>query len=661
LKRLREFQEHQAKLETTIEELRKSQEELETSKNKYELLYDFAPVGYLTFDLDGVIQSVNLFGVRLLGVERTVLIGRPFEEFVADEDCFTFTHFLRTVFTSRAKETCRLKLSTSNPRPVYVRIEAMLTESGEGCLAVLVDITERRQAEQALSDSEYNLAKAQSMTHVGSWSIDTSTGDLKASDELLRIMRLSREEATQEHFASVVHPDDHETVMEHLRLGAEHGKSYEIEHRLQLKDGTSKWVYTIVEPSVTSAGKVVGLYGTTQDITERKQAEVELRNKTNELQAIFDSISDGITVYDHDGTVQHHNLISPLLHPEEILLGKTCSQIFHPETPSLPHQCPVERALSGERVVTSNVLLRKGQSIQYVDITATPIKDAMGEKNRALVFSRDISEKRLQEMHLIQSEKMSSIGVLATGIAHEINNPLTSVAGYAEALLRRLRDEPSIKEDPRLDVFPHYLGIIIRESYRCKGIIDHLLSFGRKSDGIPVRVDINSVLQEILELLSHQPTYRQIKVSTRLKKGLPHILADPSGLRQVFMNLLINAHQAIAGAGKIRITTELTEGRMVSVKIADTGAGIAQEIIDRIWDPFFTTKEAGKGIGLGLALTYNIVKRNQGEILAESRVGEGSQFTVLLPACRENSCRQNADDEISALYDDTARLARCRR
>lgn len=622
--------------ETKIEELRRSREELEASRNKYALLYDFAPVGYFTFDRDGVIQSVNLFGVRLLGVAQNGLINSHFVQFVAEEEREVFARFLQKVFAGQVKETCRLRLYTCGPQAQYVRIEAMVTESGEECLAVLVDITEKKMAEKALSESEYHLAKAQSMTHVGSWNYDPQALEVHASDELLRILRLSREEMTPEAFAGVVHPEDLATVMAHLRMGVEQGNSYEIEHRLLFSDGTSRWVYSIVEPMVSSSGEVVRLYGTTQDITERKQVEVELRNKTNELQAIFDSISAGITVYDHDGQVQHHNLISPRLFPKEHQPGSSCREMFHPEQSSLPHDCPVERALQGERVETSHVTMLDGHKTRYIDITATPIKDALGEKNRALVFFRDVSKKRLQEMHLIQNEKMSSIGVLATGIAHEINNPLTSVAGCAEALLRRFRDEPPLKIDPRLDVFPHYLEVILRESYRCKGIIDHLLNFGRKSDGFAVDVDLNLILREILELLHHQQTYRKIAVVTKLQHDLPHIVGDPSGLRQVCMNLLVNAHQAIKGKGSIELITESCGDGQVAISIRDNGCGIAQETMDRIWDPFFTTKEVGKGVGLGLALTYDIVKRHGGEIQVESRLGEGSEFTVRLPVGSEN-------------------------
>jgi len=622
-------------LETKIEELRKFHEELEASRNKYALLYDFAPVGYFTFNRDGVIQTVNLTGLRLLGLDRLGVVGRRFEDFVASPDRFAFTNYLTIVFRSQGKKTCRLGLAQRDQQTIYVRIEAMVTESGEECLAVLVDITEKKLAERALSESEYNLAKAQSMTHVGSWSFDPETGQVKASDELLRIMRLRREDATQESFAAVVHHEDRGKVIGHLRLGVEHGKSYEIEHRLQFEDGSCRWVYSIVEPSVSSAGQVMRLYGTTQDITERKRAEVELSNKTNELQAIFDSISDGITVYDHEGRLQHHNQIIPELFPGKILAGQECREIFHADLPSTPNGCPVERALRGERVETSMLSMREGKKTLYLDITATPIKDSMGEKSRALVFFRDISEKRLQEMRLIQTEKMSSIGVLATGIAHEINNPLASVAGCAEGLLRRFRDTPGLADDARLDVFPNYLQVIVRETYRCKGIIDNLLSFGRKSDGLSINVDLNRILQEIIELISHQPNYRQVKLSSNLQDGLPCVHGDPSALRQVCMNLLINAHQAITGDGMVELSTAGPKADMISITIRDNGCGIAADNLDRIWDPFFTTKEAGKGIGLGLALTYSIVKRHNGEILVKSKLGEGTEFTVLLPVSRK--------------------------
>lgn len=633
MKNQHELRAYQLELEKTIEELRKSQNELEASRNTYAFLYDFAPVGYFTFDRHGVIRSVNLTGEQLLGIPTSRLLRQRFDALIVREGRNLFAVFLQTVFSSLNKETCRLQL-ISQKQPLYVRIEAQVTLAGHECLAVLVDITEKKQAEQALAESGYYLAKAQAMTHVGSWSLNPHNGQIQASAELLRILRLEPEETNREAFASVVHPDDYENVMRQLQLGAEKGNNYEIEHRLLFPDGSERWVYSIIEPMREPNGHVHHLYGTTQDITERKRAEVELQNKTNELQAIFDSINDGIMVYDQSGHVQHHNQISPQLFPGKTTRGLGCSAIFHPEEPRDPDDCPVERALKGESIDISLTVNQEGQPSRYLDITATPIRDALGEKHRALVFLRDVSEKRLQEMRLIQSEKMSSIGVLATGIAHEINNPLSSIAGFAEALQRRFRGETNLLRDSRLEDFPHYLETIISESYRCKGIINNLLSFARKSDGLQVQVDFNQILQETLALLRHHSTYHKIQVKSSLQEHLPLLRGDSSGLRQVCMNLLVNAFQAIEKEGCVAVQTRTISAGQIALIVTDSGCGMTQQVIERIWEPFFTTKEVGKGTGLGLALTYNIVKQHGGEIHLTSQPGEGSTFTVLLPAAR---------------------------
>jgi signal transduction histidine kinase len=174
--------------------------------------------------------------------------------------------------------------------------------------------------------------------------------------------------------------------------------------------------------------------------------------------------------------------------------------------------------------------------------------------------------------------------------------------------------------------------VIVREAHHCKGIISGLLNFGRKSDGLNYAVDINALLVEILELIKHQPNYEEMKIEVTLMENIPTILGDPSALRQVFMNLLINACHAIKDGGSVAIVTGCSgEEKAILVQVRDSGCGIPPDVIDRIWDPFFTTKEVGKGIGLGLALSYNIVKRHGGEISVSSSVGHGSQFTVRLP------------------------------
>ena len=380
----------------------------------------------------------------------------------------------------------------------------------------------------------------------------------------------------------------------------------------------------------------IGFYAEVkQKIHELEAANLGLRSKSSELQAMFDSISDGVIVYDNNGMVQHRNHVCPQYFPQETLPGCSCRELFHPEHESASHDCPVERALAGERVEISISSLPADGRARYFDITATPIEDSRGGQNRVLVFLRDVTEKRLQELQLIQAEKLSSIGILAAGVAHEINNPLSSVAGYAEALLRRFKEEQALSEDPRFEVFPKYLQVIVRESYRCKGIIDSLLSFSRKSDVSVCNINVNEILQEVLELVRYKSHYDKIEIQTSLQGDLPDVVADPTGLRQVCMNLLINAHQAIDGTGLVEITTRVTKQSMVMFQIRDSGCGIPKDAIDQIWDPFFTTKTVGQGNGLGLAVTYNIIKRLGGYISVESQVGKGSKFTVRIPACQK--------------------------
>jgi len=376
----------------------------------------------------------------------------------------------------------------------------------------------------------------------------------------------------------------------------------------------------------------IGFYSEVkQKIQELETANLGLRAKSSELQAVFDSISDGVAIYDSRGYVQHRNHICPRMFPVDTLVGRPCRQLFHPEQ-THSADCPVERALQGESVQISFTSTVPGMETRYYDATVTPIADLNG-KNRALLFLRDVSDRRTQELQLMQAEKMSGIGVLAAGVAHEINNPLTSVAGYAEALLRRFRDDPGLVQDPRLDGFQKYLDVIMRETYRCKGIIDSLLSFSRKSDGSVGRVDLNHVLQEVLELVRHKSRYEQIEIKEELQENLPPVLSDGAGLRQVLMNLLLNAHQAIQGAGTVEIAT-FNEAEMGVIRIKDSGCGIPPEQLAQIWNPFFTTKTVGQGLGLGLAISYNIIQRQGGEIQVESQQGEGATFTVRLPLCQ---------------------------
>jgi signal transduction histidine kinase len=236
--------------------------------------------------------------------------------------------------------------------------------------------------------------------------------------------------------------------------------------------------------------------------------------------------------------------------------------------------------------------------------------------------ARDEEIKRLNRQHLMRSEKLASIGRLAAGIAHEINNPLTSVLTFSSLLLRKAEDGQKEK-----------LEIVVKETTRCREIVRRLLNFSRQTEPRKENCDINLVIGSALSLTKNQLNAREHHISVKENLGeLPSLQIDPNQMLEVFINMIINAVDAMAQGGELTITTGLTaDARTVEIKISDTGYGIAKENLEKVFDPFFTTKEVGKGTGLGLAVTYGIIDGHNGSIDVESEVGKGTMFVIRLP------------------------------
>lgn len=244
--------------------------------------------------------------------------------------------------------------------------------------------------------------------------------------------------------------------------------------------------------------------------------------------------------------------------------------------------------------------------------------------------------KKLQhtQRKLIQSEKLASIGTLVTGLAHEINNPLASVASCAEGLIERLKtivDHQKNHNNEGLGVFTEYLKIIYNETYRCKSIISNLLNFSRQSEPKFERININSVVHDTLSVVQHQSQLNGQKIQLDLSKEPCDVIGDPQQLKQVFLNLIINSLHATEGGGDIFISS-CRKQTTTQIVFKDSGIGIKPEHLDKIFDPFFTTKPTGKGTGLGLAICYGIIDIHSGRIeaLSEGR-GKGATFTITLP------------------------------
>lgn len=236
---------------------------------------------------------------------------------------------------------------------------------------------------------------------------------------------------------------------------------------------------------------------------------------------------------------------------------------------------------------------------------------------------KDITQRRDIERQLLQADKLASLGQLSAGVAHEINNPIGLILGYTQLLIRSESDESKKLED---------LKTIERHTRNCKSIVEALLNFARKTATKRTSVDINQAVREVITVINHQFELDNVRVEVDYDDTVPTFSGDKEKLKQVMMNLVMNADQAIKDSGRVSIsTTFIPESGEIRVTVQDTGAGIPKEIIAKIFDPFFTTKPVGQGTGLGLSVSYGIIKEHNGKILVESEPGKGASFTIVLP------------------------------
>ncbi len=291
----------------------------------------------------------------------------------------------------------------------------------------------------------------------------------------------------------------------------------------------------------------------------------------------------------------------------------------------------VEKALRGKPYGVDYRIVLPDGTVRFVHAQGEIAFDENGELVRMVGTVQDITEKKEQESRLLMSERLAALGQIASGIAHEINNPLATIAACAEGLLNRMRNE---RFEPGL--FENYLGIILEEVARCKGITTSMLSFVRKTTYEKRNVDVNDVLDKTVELINLQGRLKEVKVIKHYGSG-PVVYGSEGELRQVFLAIVVNALDAMGDRGTLTIETgRETSGKgpgdkAAYIKISDTGRGIPAELAGRIFDPFITTRAEEGGIGLGLSVVNNIIKDHGGTISAASTKGKGTTFTITLP------------------------------
>ncbi len=405
----------------------------------------------------------------------------------------------------------------------------------------------------------------------------------------------------------------------------EKGPVKDFEVRQKRRDGTVFWA-SLTSTFQTGESGEQQLLVVTQDIDKRKSAEKALQQSEEKYRSLVENVRLGLfrSTPEPQGRFLEINKAMEEItgYSRQELLEINVSDLYvHPEQ----RETILREAVSAIGKVTKELKLRRRDGTEIVvSDTKVPVKDKDG---KVLYFDgilEDITERKKIEAQLIVTDRLASIGELASGFAHELNNPLTAIIGFSD-LLSEIKDLPhDVKE---------VLKTINGEAQRTAQVVRNLLTFARRHPQEKQPVDINSVIQKVLALRAYKQRVNNIQVRTQLATDLPEVMADDFQLQQVFLNIIINAEYFMVeahGRGTLTITTECA-GNIVRATLTDDGPGIPKENMGRIFDPFFTTKEVGKGTGLGLSICHGIVTAHDGRIYAESELGQGATFVVELP------------------------------
>ncbi len=445
--------------------------------------------------------------------------------------------------------------------------------------------------------------------------------NIYVNPKLEQILGYTREEMTNRPFVEFLHADDREKAMELHRKrlrGAEVPPFFAL--RAMDKEGTVKWMEISGVPIVWEGRRAVISF--LSDITERKEAEEALRQSEEKFRSLFETSRDVVYLTTNEGKFVDMNRAA------EDIFGYTREELLDINVKEL-YDNPLERerfrAAVAERGFVKDyevtMVNKDGTAVECL-ITSTVRRDREGTVIGYQGTIRDITERKRMQTQLLQTEKLSSLGGILSGVAHELNNPLTSIIGNAQLLMRKEIGE-EIKGK---------LEVIRKESIRSSKIIQGLLTFARKHKPERVKTNINDVLTECFRLREYELRVDNVNMKLDLADDIPEMSADPYQLQQVFINIINNAHDVLTtvGGGSLIIRSRLW-GDTITIEFIDDGPGIPEDIKKYIFDPFFTTKDVGKGTGLGLSIAYGIVSEHGGRIHVESKPGRGARFSVELP------------------------------
>jgi PAS domain S-box-containing protein len=621
--------------------------ERKQAEEGYRTIIRTAMDGFWITDTQGRFLDANQAYCSLIGYRRNELLNMSIADIEAIEK-----HEEIAARIGKIKQIGRDRFETRHRRKngeiVDVEVSVNYLPAGSGRLVVFVrDITERKQAEKQLQQEKERAQRYLDIAGVMFVANDADGRVTLINKKGCEILGYEPEELIGKNWFDIIIPerarDEVKAVFNRLMAGDILPVEY-FENPVLTKTGDERiiaWHNVILKDG---AGNVIGTLASGEDITKRKQAEESLIASEERYRLLAENVRDVIWSTDMNLKFTY---VSPSIkylggRTAEEVMPMSLEQLLSPSSQELARKAfDEELALAEVTPVDSNrsrmleiEFVRADGSILWAELKMNFVRGSDGRPEGILGVMRDITDRRRAEEERRELEqkaqaaaRLASVGELAAGVAHEINNPLTGVIGYAELLMQE--DVPEhIKDD---------LEVIHDGAQRVAGIVKGLLKFARQTRPERIPVNINEIIKVTLRLRAYELETNDIKVVTNLASDLPLTVADPGQLQQVFLNLTVNAETEMKlahGKGRLSIRTEQIDD-IIRISFKDDGPGIARKNLGRIFDPFFTTREVGKGTGLGLSICHGIINEHGGKIYADSQAGKGATFVVELPVVAE--------------------------
>ena len=623
-----------------ISERKQAEERLRESEERYRSIVEYSHDGILIVDESYRFTYVNEELCRILGRSAKEIIGQDFRKFLDDESReLVSTRYILRQKGAQTPPRYEFNVVRKNGEKRRVEISSTVIKDSANNLktvAQLLDITERKQAEE-LFRTLFDRSP------VGLFIIQDRNFQL-INPQFLQLTGYKEDEFIGTDSLAFILPEDRNIVRENTIKILKGELTFPFELRVINKTGETRWIeQTITSIHYNGRPAVLGYY---VDISERKKAEEELRDSEERLKTILDSIQAGIVCINAEThTIVDVNpaAIEMIGAPKEQIIGHVCHKYI---CPAEKGKCPISDL--GQEVDKSErtLLTATGAEVPILK-TVTPIL-LSGQAHLLDIFI-DITEKKKLEAQLQQAQKMEAIGTLAGGIAHDFNNILQAISGYTQILL--MEKEASDPDFEKLEA-------VEKSAQRASDLTKQLLIFSRKVESKLRPIDLKREIEQVSKMLK-RTIPKMINIELHLAENLKIINADPAQIEQIMMNLGVNAMDAMPNGGRLIFETEnviLDEqyckthlgakpGHYVKLSISDTGHGMDKETIEHIFDPFYTTKETGKGTGLGLAMVYGIVKSHNGYIMCYSEPDEGTIFKIYFPVIEKETERVESKEE----------------